>query len=122
MNHDTNTADLADIAALVDEQRHRLETWPELVGSLTTMIRVAVLSGVEPQWQPVLDEARDSSRPRQKPARSRWSQPPMRRRSTGAASKTCTNERGERARWRECATCPRCPGQACGKHAPMKRS
>ena len=40
------------------EQRHRLETWPELVDSLTAMIRVAVLSGVEPEWQHILDDAR----------------------------------------------------------------
>ena len=58
MNHDTNTADITEIAALVDEQRHRLETWPELVEALTTMIRVAVLSGVEPEWQHILDDAR----------------------------------------------------------------
>ena len=34
MNHDTNTADIAETAALVAEQRHRLATWPELVAAL----------------------------------------------------------------------------------------
>ena len=34
MSHDTNIPDITDIAALVDEQRHRLETWPELVAAL----------------------------------------------------------------------------------------
>ena len=56
----TNTPDFAEIGALVDEQRHRLEMWPELVEALTTMIRVAVLSGVEPEWQHILDDARDA--------------------------------------------------------------